>query len=385
LSRISDPACAVLICDSAQLDHLFSLFDLEAVRIVKVLTNILRPATYAHAGGPVPCLPAGDVDSLDADEADFCIVVRAKHDQGLFDRLAARGFERLRVLDLDVLELFRNAPGLRSAARAVQQSALRWRGFLTGLSYFRGGVVESAFDHQIANFAADSQDLHYDFALARDVLLASPQRFQYAVIGLAPYSFDYDVALGGEPWRFIKYYPTLRDDHGVTAGLPLPVGRLFSSRLYDIAAPQADGVTMASFPGLFFTGRPERMTLDSALDARTKAATWAGRRFPATQAANSEILGRYVDLCRSLGLAVFIATPPMSRLFREAYGVERLAEFQARLAPELVKPGVHFRDFFSEADYDLNHLYDADHVNTKGALKFSAELRTWIEQTLAGD
>lgn len=380
-----DRARAVLICDSSQLNQLFALFDHDAIRIERVLTNILRPADYASPRGMVPCFPACDVDRLSADEADLCILVRGKHDRDLLDRLGLRGFERARVLDLDVLELFRNAPGLRSAARAVQQSELRWRGFLTGLSYFRGGVVEAVFDHQLANFAADSQDLYYDFALARDVLLASPQRFKYAVIGLAPYSFDYDVALGGEPWRFIKYYPTLKDDHGVASGLPLPIGRVFSRRLNDIAAPQAEGLTLETFPSLFYTGRAERVTLDSALAAREKAASWSGRRFPATRAANSVILGRYVDLCRSAGVAVFIATPPMSPLFRDAYGAERLAEFHARLGPELAKPGVHFRDFFSQADYDPQHLYDADHLNTKGALRFSGELRTWIEQTLVSD
>ncbi|CAN7558940.1 hypothetical protein LJR225_004100 [Phenylobacterium sp. LjRoot225] len=384
MSPKSDPARAILICDSGRLNQLFALFDGEAVRIERVLTNILRPADFAHAGGLTPCLPACDVDRLAADEADLRIVVRDQHDKGLLDRLALRGFERRRVLDLDVQELFRNASGLRSAARAVQQSALRWRGFLTGLSYFRGGVIESAFDDQLANFAGDSQDLYYDFALARDVLLASPQRFQYAVIGLAPYSFDYDMALGGEPWRFIKYYPTLRDDHGVAAALPAPLGGLFSRRLYDIASAEAETLTQASFPRLFYTHRPERLNLDSVLEGRQKAVSWNGRRFPVTQAANSEILSRYVDLCRSAGLAVFIATPPMSSLFRDAYGAERLAEFHAKLRPELEKPGVRFRDFYSETEYDLHHMYDADHLNTKGALRFSAELRAWIEQTLAG-
>lgn len=145
---MSDSARAILVCDSGQLNQLFGLFDLDEVRIAKVLTNILRPADYLHPSGMVPCLPACDVDRLAADEADLCIVVRPKHERELLDRLAQRGFDRTRVLDLDVLELFRNAPGLRSAARAVQGSELRWRGFLTGLSYFRGGVVESAFDHQ---------------------------------------------------------------------------------------------------------------------------------------------------------------------------------------------------------------------------------------------
>lgn len=380
---MSETARAILICDSAQLNQLFSLFDLGSVRIARVLTNILRPAQYLHQMGPVACFPACDVDRLTRDDADFCIVVRSTHGAALLDRLAERGFERPRVLDLDAVELFRHAPGLRSAARAVQHSGLRWRGFLTGLSYFRGGVVEAVFDHQLANFAADSQDLYYDFALAQDVLLNSPQSFEYAVIGLAPYSFDYDVALGGEPWRFIKYVPTLRDHHGVADGLPLALDRLFNTSLYDTADPQAASLTLATFPSLFYTGRPERMTLDNALEGRAKAATWSGRSFPMTQAANAAILSRYVDLCRAAGVTVCIVTPPMSGLFREAYGEARLAEFHARLAPELAKPGVHFRDFYSEADYDLNHMYDADHVNTKGALRFSADLRAWIEQSLA--
>jgi hypothetical protein len=62
------------------------------------------------------------------------------------------------------------------------------------------------------------------------------------------------------------------------------------------------------------------------------------------------------------------------------YSSERLAEFHARLAPELAKPGVAFHDFYSETDYDPTHFYDGDHVNKTGAERFSAELRAWIAQ-----
>lgn len=381
---MSDLARVILVCDSSHLDRLFSYLSHDAVRVVGVLTNILRPAKYLHPSGDVPCAPACEVDRLGGDDADLFIVIRSKHDGELLERFAARGIDRDRVLDLDAVELLRNAPGLRSAARALRRSDLRWRGFLTGLSYFRGGVVEGAFDHRLANFAGDSQDLYYDFALARDVLLASPQTFEYAVIGLSPYSFDYDMALGGEPWRFIKYLPTLRDDHGVCAKLPVSLECLLGETFYEVAAPNERDLTLESFPNLFYTGRAERVTLSSALEARDKASKWRDRRFPATQSANAEILSRYVELCRGAGLAVFIVTPPMSALFRDAYGAERMAEFHGRIAPELEKPGVRFRDFYSETDYDLTHLYDADHVNTKGALRFSAELRAWIEQSLSG-
>lgn len=380
---VTESATAIVMCDTSLLGRVFSLLNLDSLRIIGVLTNVLGRAEFRHAKGSFPCMPACDVDRLAANHADFCIVVRHDHDDDLLERLAARGFDRSRVLDLDALDLLLHGPGLLSAARAVRSGQFQWRGFLTGLSYYRDGVVESVFDDELVNFAGGSQDLFYDYALAREVLIPAPQRFQYAVIGLAPYSFDYDMARAAQSWRFIKYYSTLRDDHGVTAGLPIPLGRVFDRSLYEEGAQLANDLTQANFPQLLFPKRAERLTLSATLAGRNKASAWRRRSFPATQAMNAEILDRYVDLCRSAGLAVFLTTPPMTRLFRDAYGPERLAEFRARLAPQLAKPGVWFRDFFGEEPYDIDHIYDADHLNTKGAMRFSAELRAWIEQSLA--
>lgn len=378
------PARIILICDVRQLDALFARLNLEALRVVGILGSVLRPAIFRHPSGDYPVWPACDVDRLAANAADFCIILRGEHGDDLLGRLADRGFGRERVVDLDFESLFHLGPGLLSAAQAVRAARLRWDGFITGLSYFRDGVMEAEFGHRLANFGGGGQDLYYDYALAREVLVPSPQRFRYAVIGLAPYSFDYDLAKSANVWRTTKYLATLRDAHGAMDALPVTVEQLFNPRFFLTGSPGAEDLTLEAFPSLHFARRAQIITLSAALAGRRVAQTWSRRNYVESQAANSRLLGQYVDLCRAAGIAVFLATPPLPRLFRAAYGAERMAEFNARLRPQLEKPGVWYRDFYSETDYEPTHFYDGDHVNTKGAQRFSVGLRAWIEQTLAG-
>lgn len=374
---------AVVVCDRSVLDRLFALLNLQHISVERIFTNILAPGVYRSNGQEVRGLPACDIDDhLAPTDADLCINVRHVHGDSVDDRIAARGFPAARRLDLDASMLFQDSAGLLSAARIIRGGAMRWRGFLTGLSYYRAGVLDAAFDHQLLNMAGDSQDLHYDLALAEQVLLPSGQPFEYAVIGLSPYSLAFELGRSAESWRFIKYYPALRDDQGVNDGLPVGLDEIFGERLYAREADIAHTVSQETFSSLFTTSRLEHFSLQYAFDARTKAAKWAGRSYQATETKNSAKLSRYVDACLAAGLKVFIVAPPMTTLFRTAYSANRLRDFQDRIDLECQKEGVHFRNFFDSAEYRLDHFYDADHLNTKGAEIFSSELRQWIDKTL---
>lgn len=374
---------AAVICDRTVLDRLFGVLELRNLSIVRIFTNILGAGVYKGRGLSVECVPACHIDSLSPQDADLVLLIQAGHAGSAYDRLLARGFEARQILDLDVYMTLRDAPGLLTAMRLVRERRMAWRGLATGLSYFRAGLLPQTFDHQLLNLAGDSQDLFYDLALAERALAAPGHGIDYAVIGLAPYSLSFDLSLSDVAWRCIKYAPTLGDDRGLTAGLPLQLNQLFGPQFFTQEAPNAAAITQADFHTLFTTSRQEYFNLASALRGREQAERWARRSYPATEAANAEILDRYLDLCRRAGVNAFLVLPPMSRLFRTAYPDDRYAAFCARLEAAAARPHVHFRSFYDLTD-EVQDFYDGDHLSTKGAEKFSRELRGWIEATLAG-
>ena len=373
---------AIAIADRNQLDRLFNLLAGGAVAVKTIYTNILSPVLYRAPGLEIACSPACDLYGLSPDDADLCIVLRNYRGDGIDEILLDRGFERKQIVDLDATQLFRDGPNLLTAVRLMRERPMPWRGLVTGISHYRGGLLPEAFDHQLLNLSGDSQDLHYDFALAEQVLLNPAYTLDYVVIGLAVYSLDYDLALSADAWRCLKYFPALHDAHDADAKLPVAFDALFNPKIFAEESRDGASITQANFDSLFSTARIDYFSMPMAIRARVQGEKWSNRSYPATEALNSATLTRYIDLCRRAGTRVFLTLAPMSNLFRSAYPAARYAAFCQRLETEAARPGVHFRSFYGLTD-NVAHFYDGDHLTTEGAQLFSMELRGWIEQTLA--
>ena len=98
--------------------------------------------------------------------------------------------------------------------------------FITGLSYAQRGIDETLLNKKSVKLSSTSQDLYYDYVIAKDILSVS-HNFKYCILGMAYYSFDCDLSQQSEAWRIGKvYYPLYHDCHHyhLTDNYSLPIG-----------------------------------------------------------------------------------------------------------------------------------------------------------------
>lgn len=85
--------------------------------------------------------------------------------------------------------------------------------FTTGLSYAIHGIDNSFLRKKSSKLTLPSQDLYYDFLIAKRVLEAN-ENIKYCIMGLAYFSFNSDLSLQSEAYKIEKvYYPIFKDAH----------------------------------------------------------------------------------------------------------------------------------------------------------------------------
>ena len=95
----------------------------------------------------------------------------------------------------------------------IKKNSAEFKIFGTGMSYSQESLFEKYFDSKIFNFAFPSQDLYFDYQIAKFVLSVSSE-IEFALIGLAPYSFHYDLSKSNMiNFRLLNYFIALKDLH----------------------------------------------------------------------------------------------------------------------------------------------------------------------------
>jgi hypothetical protein len=97
------------------------------------------------------------------------------------------------------------------------------------------------------------------------------------------------------------------------------------------------------------------------------------------RAGNRGLLREFLALAQQDGRSVVLVTLPTSRAYHDLYPAELRAEFSSDLAGVLgVFPRVAYYDFSAAPELGDGDFRDADHLNTRGAAKFTPLLDAWL-------
>lgn len=253
--------------------------------------------------------------------------------------------------------------------------------FATGMSYTSVGLDSTKFKRKLFNFAKASQDLYYDYQIAKFAISASQRgKICYALIGLAPYTFHYDLSKTlNENWRLIHYLVALNDLHNFH--LPAEKCRKlfresFLAAELDIEKLNLNNVNL---------DKVEMANLDfkDRLTTRDRAEVWSkeSRTFLETRDENIKILNDYLTLCEKNNIRPIIFLPPMCEGYKKYFSKEKLDEFYQILEDAMKKfPDAIFVDGWKISQFTDEDFFDPDHLNLAGAEKFSEILNNIIVQ-----
>lgn len=202
-------------------------------------------------------------------------------------------------------------------------------------------------------------------------------KLRYALIGLAPYTFHYDLSKCYlENFRLLRYFMAFNDLHNFWLS-PAKYTTLFNEKFLSFQPP----------PMNFNENRsPENtpvhfMNYQERFDSRERVEIWSRKNYPETREENIKILDDYLTLCEENHIIPIMFLPPMTECYSKHFNKQMLDEYYYLVEQAGKKhSSAGFVDgwklqFFTDADFR-----DVDHLNIVGAAKFSAFMNNLIEQ-----
>ena len=221
---------------------------------------------------------------------------------------------------------------------------------------------------QGVNLALTSQDLFYDYELAK-MILKNKLGARYAIIGVSPFSLNYDLSQGVNSDRAFAYYPitkTLHNHHFRAEILP----ELFNDtyiKSYDLFTAEL------KFDGCLRSCTQNRdFNLNDFIDVRKKLLEQ--KEHLQTVAENKKILQSYVKDCLKADVLPLLVIYPVSEFYNKYFSARKFEELRYFLTDLSTKFKVPFLDFAADNNFTLADFFDVEHLNSRGAKKFSGIL-----------
>ena len=198
------------------------------------------------------------------------------------------------------------------------------------------------------------------------------------LIGLAPFSFNYDTSKATNLSFLMLHYLIAFDDlHNFH--VPAEDYRNFLRKEYfSMRLPLEPfdwNNPFGSKTSLRF------MTPENRLKAREAINSWSKKFYPETRAENVQILDDYLTLCEENHIRPIIFLPPMTEGYKKYFNKPMLDELYYIVRQACKKhPYAVFVDGWKLQGTTDRDFYDASHMNIQGAAKFSVYLNGIIEQ-----
>ena len=240
--------------------------------------------------------------------------------------------------------------------------------FATSPAYPDFGLNADKFSKKIFDFSIGGQDLYYSYKIAEKIF-SEENKIQSVLIGLAPYSFNYDLSVGYDfNFGILPYFVAFKDVHNFWLKSD-EYKNLFNENYFSRKIFEEEEKNFSS----------EGMSYFEKMNVRNYVETWNGRNFPATRAENIKIFDEYLTLCEKNSVRPIIFLPPASQGFMKHFCRERLGEFYQIINEALQKHSTaKFFNGWNLSGFTDEYFYDAEHFNSKGAEKFSEILNDFI-------
>ncbi|URZ03280.1 nucleoside-diphosphate sugar epimerase/dehydratase [Clostridium felsineum] len=302
---------------------------------------------------------------------DFIIVTNeVKPDKRLHDVLNL--YEYINIFyDFEIYRAFFN----------LKNSFKNLEAFITGISYLEVGIDASKLPFNTVNMAVSSQDLFYDYEIAKFILNSKKQEnhIKYSFIGLAYYSFDYDLSKSSAGSRSYFYYPFLKtlhnykDKHSLCTEFNVfdkIIQGLFKNDyktiLFDLlrSTPESNWAN-------FVNGSLNEDKIKSGHDLAMRN---FNKNYPLTEKENILIFKNYIKLLKSNNITPIVVIAPTTEHYYKFLPKKLEDRFNFILGNIQKTENIKVLNYFRSNNYDNTDFYDVSHLNTKGTNKFTDAL-----------
>lgn len=289
------------------------------------------------------------------------------------------GLPKNKVVNIYLTPDSNNCFMIRRTMQYYEEHADEFEMFATGSSYISFCLDTTQFERKLFNFGRMSQDLYYDYQTAKFALSKNEKnKIQYALIGLSPISFHYDQSkYYKEIWRLLHYYLAFQDLHNFWLNKS-DFENLFRKEFLN------NRLSLDKFDlNNVYYEKPDICPPDflARINARERIDLWKNRRFPETRNENVKILDDYLNLCDKNNVRSIMFLPPVTEGYAKYFDKQLLDEFIYFVHAAIKKhsSAVFINGWNMNNNFQDNDFIDVDHMNPRGAAKFSAILNKAIK------
>ncbi len=265
-------------------------------------------------------------------------------------------------------------------------------GIVTGLSYIRQCIDLNTISGHFLNFAIGGQDLFYSYQMFCHAYehAREPERIRYAVIGVAPYIFQYDMSVA--PYNASvaeRYYSFVRRMNHFS-------GAWLYKGAYHYTKDRLDRIMKEDFEDLYTTTQEaffldyerklQSMVYDSsALDEKGLAAERESiareyhKDYPETVAFNIRVLREYLAYLKERQVKAILVMPPMTRLYRQYMSWEMYGDTMRILDELRAECDFTFVNFLMDLKLEDCYFRNSSHLNGAGAGKVTEILNRYLD------
>ncbi|HCL4438285.1 TPA: chemotaxis protein [Clostridium botulinum] len=251
---------------------------------------------------------------------------------------------------------------------------------ITGISYVRSGIDENGLIHKGHNFALGSQDLFYDYKIVEHILNSyKKNKIKYAIIGLAYYSFQYDMSLSSMRNRVILYYSVLGEKHNYKE---LSI-KDFNNQ-YNISKSICDKIFKKNEKGDYLFKWNSQILSNHSVQERINlgkriAHKDCNKNYPKTVEENKIILKKYLKLLKDNNIKPIVVVFPSSKYYTKYFSKRIEDEFHSIIKQTKKEYEFQYIDYFRSDIFENDDFSDVSHLNNKGAEKFTKILNKEIQ------
>lgn len=243
-------------------------------------------------------------------------------------------------------------------------------------SYFgiNASLIDSAFS--ISNVSQGLEQDNLIFSLFRDSL----SNLNSVIIPISYFSLFSDLSIGSESWRQY-YYSNVFNEEGedpfwdylaltnfsMRSSVRRVLHFLFSNKNF-VNCDQMGVCMRGTSPDVDF----EKSGREAAL--RHTKSDWKYLE------SNLLVLIDVIEYSQQNDLNIFLVTTPTLPEYNDNLNMNQLAEMQKQI--QLLRSkydNVNYNSFLKDTSFIKNDFYDADHLNGRGAEKFTLILKKWIK------
>jgi len=251
---------------------------------------------------------------------------------------------------------------------------------ILGSSHALKGIDPDYFSLRGFNFSNSSQTLFYDTRLCLKYLNEMP-RLKIVIVELNYISFQFELSGSPEGWRDYFYYHYF--------GIRYPALDLFTPAGLTYSALYTKGLLKDLFLGIVndrkefgdvqANGWEKTHAPDDSLTISDKTGLERVRLHnaiisPANQVRTEQYLGEMIRKLIPRSVRVLFVSAPVYKTYAKFLNPSTERQNRAIIDRLCSKYGVAYYDFTRDTGYARGDFYDNDHLNAKGAEKFSRRL-----------